>query len=72
MESAEGMENRNLGRTPNTREKPALLLLKLLGFALHFLMFRVSVGHGTVASLLGTLVFTAIMRKQTHTHTSTY
>ena len=33
---AEGTENRNPGQTPNTREKLALLLLKLLGFALHF------------------------------------
>ena len=28
-------------RTPNTREKPALLLLKLLGLALQFFIFRV-------------------------------
>ena len=30
----------NPGRTPNTCEKPALLLLKLLGFALQFFIFR--------------------------------
>ena len=36
MRSAKGTKNQNLGRTPNTRDKPALLLLKLLGFALHF------------------------------------
>ena len=32
---------RNPGRTPNTREKPTLLLLKLLSFALQFFIFRV-------------------------------
>ena len=31
--SAEDTKNRNSGRTPNTREKPALFFLKLLGFA---------------------------------------
>ena len=41
MGSAEGTENQNPGRTPNTREKTALFLLKLLGFALHFFIFRV-------------------------------
>ena len=41
MGSAESTENRNPGRTPNTREKPALLLPKVLGFALHFFIFRV-------------------------------
>ena len=35
---------RNPGRTPNTREKPALLLPKLLGFALQFFIFRVCGG----------------------------
>ena len=32
---------RNPGRTPNTQEKSALLLLKLFGFALQFFVFRV-------------------------------
>ena len=32
---------KNPGRTPNTREKPALLLPKLVGFALHCFIFRV-------------------------------
>ena len=41
MGSAEGRENQNPGRAPHTREKPALLLLKLLDFALHFFIFRV-------------------------------
>ena len=53
MGSAE--KNQNPGRTLNTREKPALVLLKLLGFALHFFIFRV-LFYGTVASPLGTLV----------------
>ena len=41
MGSAKGTENRNSGRTPNTREKPAVLLPKLLVFVLHFFIFRV-------------------------------
>ena len=39
--SATGTENQNSWRTPNTREKHALLLLKLLSFALHFFIYRV-------------------------------
>ena len=38
------------------RHQPALLLLKLLGFALHFLFLGSEGGHGTVAYPLGTLV----------------
>ena len=38
--SAKGTENLNPGRTPNTREEPVLLLRKLLGFALHFFIFK--------------------------------
>ena len=60
MESAEGTENRNAGGTPNTRKKPALLLLKLLGFALHFLLLGSEGGHRTVASHIGTVVGTPI------------
>ena len=41
MWSAKGTENQNSGQTPNTRNKPSLLLLKLLGFVLHFSIFRV-------------------------------
>ena len=40
MESAEGMKNRNSGQTLNTREKPALFLLKLLGFVCIFLFLE--------------------------------
>ena len=41
MGSAEGTEDRNPGRAPNALEIPALLLLKLLGFAIHFFNFSV-------------------------------
>ena len=51
-------ENRNPERTPNTREKPVLLLLKLLGVVLHFEGLR---GHGTVTSPLSTLVINRIL-----------
>ena len=56
MGSAEGKGNRNPGRILNARKNSALLLPKLLGFALHFLFLESEGGHGTVASSLGTLV----------------